>query len=189
MKYMAGKYDTLLILLFFYDIMSIIHRYIDDIFLTSNQSLHAINQILDEANNSHPNIKLVRQVGTKVSFLDVLIENQDGILATSVFHKEAAEPYIVPFHSDHPRHIFANITDNALLRAVRYSSKLPTFQQEQRLLKLMLLYNGFVLSNRFLSLHTSLYFLFVIAIHHDTSTVASQNFSNLISIHQHSFYH
>ena len=53
--------------------------------------------MLDEANNLHPNIKLVRQIGTSVSFLDVYIENKNGILATSVFHKEAAEPYIVPF--------------------------------------------------------------------------------------------
>lgn len=125
------------------------YRYIDDIFLTSNQSLHAINDMLDKLNSQHPNIKLVRQVGTSVSFLDVRIENRDGILATSVFHKEAAEPYIIPFNSDHPRHVFANIIENALLRVVRYSSTVSTFQSEQRALKLMLLYNGFVLTTKF----------------------------------------
>jgi hypothetical protein len=36
-----------------------------------------INQMLNEANNSHPNIKLVRQLGTIVSFLDVLLKNQN----------------------------------------------------------------------------------------------------------------
>jgi len=68
--------------------------------------LNKINQILDEANGYHPIVKLVRQIGTRVSFLDVYTENKNGTLATSVFHKEAAEPYIAPFKSDHPRHIF-----------------------------------------------------------------------------------
>jgi hypothetical protein len=120
-------------------------RYIDDIFFTSNESIDAINQMLDEANNLHPNIKLVRQFGTNVSFLDVFIENNNGVLATSVYHKEAAEPYIVPFKSDHPRHVFANIIDGALMRAVRYSSTSSAFDEERRSIKLMLLYNGLVI--------------------------------------------
>jgi hypothetical protein len=90
-----------------------IHRYIDDIFFTSNESLDKINQMLDQANQCHPNIKLVRQLYTSVSFLDVYIENKHGTLGTSVFHKEAAEPYIVPFKSDHPRH-FSKMLSMAL---------------------------------------------------------------------------
>ncbi len=117
-------------------------RYIDDIFFTSNQSGDTINQMLDEANKFHPNIKLVRQIGTSVSFLDVYIENKNGTLTTSVYHKEAAEPYVVPFKSDHPRHIFKNVIDTALMRAIRYSSTLSTFNEERRSIKLMFLYNG-----------------------------------------------
>ncbi len=118
------------------------YRYLDDIFFTSNQPLDAINQLLNVANNLHPNIKLVRQIGTGVPFLDLLIENKNDLLATSVYHKEAAEPYIVPFKSDHPRHVFNNIIDGALMRAVRYSSTLSPFNEEQRSIKLPLLYNG-----------------------------------------------
>ena len=98
--------------------------------------------MLDEANHSHPNIKLVREIGTSLPFLDVLIENKNGTLITSVYHKQAAEPYVVPFQSDHSRHIFRNIIDAALRRAVRYSSTLSTFDQERRSILLMLLYNG-----------------------------------------------
>jgi hypothetical protein len=87
-------------------------------FFTLNQPLDVINQMLDEANRLHPNIKLVRQLGTAVSFLDVFIKNKNGILATSVYHKEAAEAYIVPFQSDHPLHAFANIIDGALMQAI-----------------------------------------------------------------------
>jgi hypothetical protein len=72
----------------------------------------------------HPNIKFVCQLGKSVSFLDVFIENKYVILATLVYQKEAAELYAVPFKSDHPRHVFTNIIDNALLRAVHYSSTL-----------------------------------------------------------------
>ncbi|CAF4964558.1 unnamed protein product [Rotaria magnacalcarata] len=95
-------------------------RYVDDIFFTSNDSLECIDQMLDEANNFHPNIKLVRQIGRSVPFLDVLIENRKGTLTTSVYHKEAAEPYVVPFGSDHPGHVFRNTVDTAITRAVRY---------------------------------------------------------------------
>ena len=95
--------------------------------------------MLDQANKSHTNIKLVRQIGKSVPFLDVFIENNNGILTTSVYHKEAAEPYVVPFNSDHSRHTFTNIIDVALLRAVRYSSTLVIFNEERRLIKLMLL--------------------------------------------------
>jgi hypothetical protein len=59
----------------------------DDIFFTSNESVDAINQMLDEANRFHPNIKLVRQLSASVSFLDVYIENNNGTLVTSVYHK------------------------------------------------------------------------------------------------------
>jgi hypothetical protein len=98
--------------------------------------------MLDEANQFHSNIKLVRQLATNASFLDLYIENKNGTLVTSVFHKEAAEPYIVPFRSDHPRQVFKNIIDGALTRAIRYSSTLTTFHNELRSIKLMLLYDG-----------------------------------------------
>ncbi len=111
--------------------------------------MDAINQMLDSANKSHSNIKLVRQIGTTVSFLDVLIENKNGVLATSVYHKETTEPHILPFKSDHPRHVFKNVVDGALMRAVRYSSTLSAFDEERRTIKLMFLYNGSVFFSHF----------------------------------------
>ena len=101
-----------------------------------------LNHMLDEANGHHPNIKLVREIGKPVPFLDILVENRDGILATFVYHKTAAEPYIIPFSSHHPRHIFANIIETQLLRALRYSGELFALNHERRSIHLMLLYNG-----------------------------------------------
>ncbi|CAF4502870.1 unnamed protein product, partial [Rotaria socialis] len=91
----------------------------------------------------HPNIKLVRQIGRSVPFLDVLIQNSNGVLKTSVYHKEAAEPYVVPFGSDYPGHVFRNTVDTAITRAVRYSTALSEFEEKIRQIKLMFLYNGY----------------------------------------------
>ena len=126
--------------------------------LSLNESLETINQMLDKANNFHPNIKLVRQIGTNISFLDVSIENNNSTLATSVFHKQVAEPYVVPFKSDHPRHVFKNVIDGALMRAVRYSSTLSAFHKDRRSIKLMLLYNDYFLLFTFNFQHIFCYF-------------------------------
>ncbi|CAF1363143.1 unnamed protein product, partial [Rotaria magnacalcarata] len=88
--------------------------------------------MIKKANDFHPNIKLEANIGSCVSFLDLLINNKNGILSTSVHHKPAAEPCVVPFISDHPRHVFSNIIQAALLRAVRYSSTLDIFEKERR---------------------------------------------------------
>ena len=51
---------------------------------------------------------LLDQWVLKIDFLDVSIESNQGRLRTTVHHKPAAEPYVVPFASDHPRHIHRN---------------------------------------------------------------------------------
>ena len=98
--------------------------------------------MLTDANGWHKDIKLDYKIGQSLPFLDVLVTNQNGTLSTSVYHKPAAEPYVVPFTSDHPRHVFGNIVQTSLKRAVRHSSTFSSFQQEQRYIELMLLYNG-----------------------------------------------
>ena len=90
--------------------------------------------MLDEANQFHPNIKSIRQIGKSISFLDVFIANNNGVLGTSVYHKEMSEPYIVPFKSDHHRHIFKNIIDAAFIRAIRYSYTFPGRKLRRKIL-------------------------------------------------------
>ncbi|CAF4524526.1 unnamed protein product [Rotaria socialis] len=116
-------------------------RYIDDIFFTFNEPKAKMETVIKKANGFHPNIKLEANTGSCVSFLDILIKNNNGILSTSVHHKPAAEPCVVPFISDHSRHVFSNIIQAALLRAVHYSSILTIFEKERRAIQLMLLYN------------------------------------------------
>ena len=99
-------------------------------------------RLLEAASNRHSNIKLTYEIDSIVSFLDVRIQKKADHLITSVYHKSAPELYVVPFISDHPRHVFANIIQTALFRAVRYSSTLELFNHEKRAIRLMLLYNG-----------------------------------------------
>ena len=110
--------------------------------MTWNKSEEELRNLLDEANTWHSNIKLDYQIGQSLPFLDVFLTNQNGILSTSIYHKPSAEPSVLPFISDHPRHVFANIVQGALTRAVRYSSTCDAFEHERRYIKLMLLYNG-----------------------------------------------
>ncbi|CAF1257713.1 unnamed protein product [Rotaria sp. Silwood1] len=118
-------------------------RYIDDIFMTWNKSEKALQDILDEANTWHPNIKLEYKISRSLPFLDVFLTNNHGILSTSVYHKPSAEPSVVPFISEHPSHTFVNIIKTGLTRAVRYSSTFEIFNNERLYVKLTLLYNGY----------------------------------------------
>ena len=117
-------------------------RYIDDVFITSNDSEARVKEILAHANAFHPNIHITWEIGKRISFLDLLICNNDGSLSSAVYHKPAAEPAVLPFSSDHPRHVFQNIVQTALTRAIRYSSTLALFNAERRRIRLMLIYNG-----------------------------------------------
>ncbi len=94
-------------------------RYIDDIFMTTNQSIDEIKFKLDEANQKDVNIKINYTINTSVDFLDITITNNNSQLKTSIYHKPAAAPYILPYTSDHPRHIHHNIPYAALLHAAR----------------------------------------------------------------------
>ncbi|CAF1351140.1 unnamed protein product [Rotaria sordida] len=112
-------------------------RYIDDVFFTCNQSEDKVKELLEAVNNLHPNIKSEYKIGKSVPFLDVLVKNNNGILASSVYHKPSAQPTVVSFLSDHPRHVFQNVIHTALTRAVRYSSSFEVFNNERRAIRLI----------------------------------------------------
>jgi len=138
---LAGKFSKISSIIYIL-LKFLYYRYIDDIFITWNKSEEELKNFLDEANTWHPNIKFDYKIGKSLSFLDALFVNNNGILETSVYHKPSTEPYVTPFISDHPRHVFANIIKNALTRAIRYSSNFEVFNIERRIIKSILLYNA-----------------------------------------------
>ena len=110
--------------------------------MTWNKSEQDLHEFLATANKWNTNIKFDYKIGKSLPFLDVLLTNDNGSLQTSVYHKPTAEPYVVPFQSDHPRHVFSNVIKTSLERAIRYSSTFQSFNYERRQVKLTLLYNG-----------------------------------------------
>ncbi|CAF3277403.1 unnamed protein product [Rotaria sp. Silwood2] len=115
--------------------------YIDDVFFTCNQSEDKVKEILDAANNFHPNIELEYKIGKCAPFLDVYVENNNGNFVSSVYHKPSTESTVLSFLYDHPRHVFRNVIQTSLNRAIRYSSTFDIFNHERRAIRLMLLYN------------------------------------------------
>jgi len=73
-----------------------------------------------------------------------------------IFRKSAAEPYIVPFSSDHPRHIHRNIIRGALYRGIRVCSDINDFDRERLTIEITLLFNGY--PPRFIAHHFKRFF-------------------------------
>jgi hypothetical protein len=110
--------------------------------MTSNMPIDTIHAQLDHMNKKdEKHIQITYSVGLSAKFLDVYIQNDHGSLATSVFHKPAARPYVLPFPSNHPRHIHINIPYEALLRAARYCSDVYAFDKERLNIEIILLVN------------------------------------------------
>lgn len=83
--------------------------------MTSDEDEHAIGQAIKKVGEKDVSIKINYEIGSSVNFLDVHIMNQNGELRTNIYHKLAAEPFVLPYHSDHPRHTHRNIPYAPLL--------------------------------------------------------------------------
>jgi hypothetical protein len=124
--------------------------------MTTNLSFDQIKDILDTADQKDRNIRIKYQIQSCVDFLDVVIQNDHGHLTTAVFHKPTAEPYILPYTSDHPRHVHRNIPYAALLRAARICSNVHDFTIERIRIDMSLLLNDYLPA--FLTKHISRFF-------------------------------
>ena len=127
----------------FHIIIYFIFRYIDDIFMTTNLSTDAIQKELQKAQNKDINIKIDYKLDLCVDYLDVAVKNENGHLRTSIFHKPSAEPYILPYTSDHPHHMHRNIPYEALMRAAGLCSNVHDFDMERIRIDLALLLNDY----------------------------------------------
>jgi hypothetical protein len=111
--------------------------------MTTNQTIDEIKEELEKAQNKDINIKINYIIDTSVDFLDVTFTNENTQLRTTIYHKPAAEPYILPYTSAHPRHIHRNIPYAALLRAARICSNVHDFNSERIRLDVSLLLNNY----------------------------------------------
>jgi len=85
--------------------------------------------------------------------LTVNITNENGRLKTMIYHKPTAEPYYLPYTSDHPHQYHRNIPYSTILRAARICSNVNDFNQERLRIEMTLLlcdYPPQIISNQFL---------------------------------------
>ena len=97
--------------------------------MTTNAAVEDIHRQIERTAQKDVDIKINYEIDSSVNFLDVQIMNQDGQLRTKIHHKPAAEPYVLPYRSDHPRHIHKNIVYAAILRAARICSHFEDFNK------------------------------------------------------------
>ncbi|CAF1359979.1 unnamed protein product [Rotaria sordida] len=132
-------------------------RYIDDVFMTTNLSKEDILKLLDETVRTDPNIKITFTINQALEYLDAIVENNNGQLRTTIYHKSAWEPHILPYKSDHPRHIHANIIYTMLVRAARLCSTVEDFDMERLSTEMILLVNGY--PPKFIQQHIKNFFI------------------------------
>ncbi|CAF5153095.1 unnamed protein product [Rotaria sp. Silwood1] len=118
-------------------------RYIDDVFMTTNLSKEDILKELDEIIKTDSNVKISTTISQSLEYLDVTIEDNKGHLKISIYHKSASEPYILPYESDHSRHVHANLIYIALVRAARRCSNVEDLDMERLSTEMILLVNGY----------------------------------------------
>ena len=118
-------------------------RYIDDIFLAINWPIRHLMKQISIWNRFDLNIQLSANISFVADFLDLHMENRDGELFTTVFHKPSYEPYYLPFNSVHPLHMKKNIPFAMLVRAVRYCSTFEGYLHERESLRMALLLNKY----------------------------------------------
>ncbi|CAF1540173.1 unnamed protein product, partial [Rotaria sordida] len=95
---------------------------------------HLMKQI-ELWNQFDENIKLNANLGSFTTFLDLYMENRDGVLFTTVYQKPSYEPYYLPFNSIHPLHMKKNIPFTMLFRAIKYPNKIIEQQFNNVLLR------------------------------------------------------
>ena len=106
-------------------------RYIDDIFLLWAGNNDDLLTFYRHINSFHPTIKFTMQSSkTDVSFLDIHIKLQDGLLHTDMYTKPTDRKAYLPSSSCHPKHCINNIPFSQLLRARRLCSKDEDFESQ-----------------------------------------------------------
>ena len=121
--------------------------------MTTNRTIEEINHVLGEAQTKDVNIEIETNMSSSVNYLDVTITNYNGKLRTNVYHKPTAEPYYLPYTSDHPHRYHRNIPYSALVRAARLCCHIDDFNRHRLRIDVSLLLSNYppkTITNEFL---------------------------------------
>ncbi|CAF1245909.1 unnamed protein product, partial [Didymodactylos carnosus] len=122
-------------------------RYHDIAFLTWNAQIEKLEKLFNELDQQYPDIRITTSIGLNVHFLGAYIENQgEGHLYTHVHHEPTIPAYVLLYVIGHPRLIYRQWFQWALIRAVCYCSSTKNFDQERFYIELTFLANGYSLN-------------------------------------------
>jgi hypothetical protein len=82
-------------------------RYTDDVLLIYDSSHTDIQNILDDFNTIHPNLKFTAETETdnKINYLDITIQRTPTCWKTSIYRKATFKDMIIPYSSNHPTQV------------------------------------------------------------------------------------
>ena len=121
--------------------------------MTVNEPYDDLLFELEKLQTEDPNIKINSTINDTANFLDITTSNTNGQLKTFIYHKPSADPYYLPYTSDHPHRIHRNIPYTALIRAARLCTNLNDFHLERLRIQVSLLLNNYppkFITNQFL---------------------------------------
>ena len=103
-------------------------RYMDDIFLIWPHGTDTLQTFLENVNRTHPNICFTHEYSsTAVSFLDVIIKINKGIISNSLYKKNTDNHRYLQYTSCYPMHMKNSIIFSQLLRYKRICSDRKDF--------------------------------------------------------------
>ena len=103
-------------------------RYMDDIFLIWPHCTNIFQTFLENANRTYPNKCFTHEYSsTAVSFLDVIIKINKGIISNSLYKKNTENHRYLQYTSCHPMHMKNYIIFSQLLRYKRIYSDRKDF--------------------------------------------------------------
>jgi hypothetical protein len=119
------------------------HRYFYKIFLTWNESIDRLYDILTTMNRQYPDMKIAITINDNINYLDVNISHIDGNLKIQVAHDLNTESYSLPYVFGHPQHQYETLSRAALIRAVRCCTNVFDFVNELEDIQLSFQHNRF----------------------------------------------
>ena len=119
-------------------------RYIDDIFLIWPHGMYTLETFLEDANRTHPNISSTHEYSsTAVSYLDVIININNGNVTTSLYKKQTNNNRYLQYTSCHHMHMKNSNIFSQLPRYRRIFSEIKDFIKHSKELVTHYLHIGY----------------------------------------------
>ncbi|XP_041434485.1 uncharacterized protein LOC121398936 [Xenopus laevis] len=98
-------------------------RYMDDILVVWKGDITLFNEMVNEANESHPTVKFTTEISKRtLNFLDVSLTMENGSIITNLYRKATDRNSLLNCSSFHSRKCITGIPKGQFLRARRIAS-------------------------------------------------------------------